>query len=41
MTDQIANWLNEDFDENISDAESLCSDHCTDSEVFSELAVGL
>lgn len=30
MTDQIVNWLDED----ISDAESLCSDHSTDSEEY-------
>lgn len=34
MTDQIVNWLDEDFDEDISDADSLCSDHSTDSEEY-------
>lgn len=32
MTDQIENWPDEECDENISDTDSILSDHFFDSE---------
>lgn len=32
MTDQMENWQDEDYNQDISDADSILSDHFSDSE---------